>query len=212
MIQAWQSFVSMLAAIIIALSGGAQPDATADLAGTQWVDEDGYIFRFTEDGDRFHNWWLMIIYQKLDDGHFHQTAINQDGLIAYIGYPLISFEQDGGILTMTISYENRDSYIQHYHALTDEASLSGTRWLHEDGRVYSFSEDAILFTSKNDDTILCMAYQMGIYQDCTFHTQYGFYRANTSDETNFAVVDGILLQTITAQDGTVTQTRYTPAP
>lgn len=210
MIEVCKSLV-LLAAIILIFGGSYQPDATADLVGTQWVDEDGYIYRFTEDGDRFYNWWQMIIYQKLDDGYFHNTAISADGLVTYFGYPLISFEQDSGILTMTITYENRDPYIMHYHALTDDASLSGTRWLHENGSVYAFSEDATLFTSKDDDTILCMAYKVGIYQDCTFNTQYKFYRANDSDETTFAIVDGILIQT-TTKNGTVTETHYTPAP
>lgn len=211
MVEVIKSFALMLAAVVLMIGGAAEPDATDALAGTKWVDEDGYLYQFTKDGKRFHNWGLAIVYQQLDDGYYHNTAINADGLITFIGYPLISFAQDTGILTMTITYENRDPYIVYYHALADDANLGGTRWLHENGSVYTFSEDATLFTSKDDPTILCMAYEVGIYHDCTFHTQYEFYRANNAAETTFTIVDGMLIQATTL-NGTSTEVRYIPAP
>lgn len=115
MIQAWQSFVSMLAAIIITLSGGAQPDSMADLASTQWVDEDGWVYSFNEDASLFACYETVFIYGRMSTGEYRQAAITQNAeLIYYLDYRSFDFSLDGADLLLHCYHDQELVHSQRF--------------------------------------------------------------------------------------------------
>ena len=110
MVQAWQSFVSMLAAIVMALGVGAQPDAMADLAGTQWVDHDGLVYSFNEDASLFACYETGFSYRRMTTGEYRQALITQDAEFIYeLDERTFEFAMDGE--NLLLQYYRRDELI-----------------------------------------------------------------------------------------------------